>query len=222
MKAVILCAGKGTRMQHLTLDTPKPLLTYQKKSLIEHKLEALPESIKDVVLVVGYLGDKIRNHFGDNWKGKHIQYVEQTDMLGTAHALFEARHLLDGPFIVLMGDDLYGKEDLVLLANHDVENGWAVLVEKSEQLQSGGKIVADEHGNLKEIVEDKDGLIPYNFVYTGACLLTPEVFDLEMAPLPGGKEFGLPQTFAKAAAHRPIKINHATFWKRITAPEDLE
>jgi NDP-sugar pyrophosphorylase family protein len=224
MKAVILAAGKGSRMKELTLDTPKPLLRYQDKTLIEHKLETLPDHITDVVLVIGYLGDKIKDYFGDSWNSKNIHYVEQEEMLGTAHALFAAQHLLDEPFIVLMGDDLYGKEDLALLTSR-VDGAhphpWAVLVEQSEALQSGGKIIADEHGNLAGIVEDYDGRIPYNFVYTGACVLTPEIFALEMVQLPNSAEFGLPQTFASVAHERPIKIHHATFWKRITAPEDL-
>lgn len=219
MKVVILAAGRGTRMQHLTTDTPKPLLLYRNKTLIEHKLEALPDHIGEVIIVVGHMGEKIRKHFGDSWNGKNISYAEQSEMLGTAHALFAAKGLLDEPFIVLMGDDLYGKEDLDALSK---ESGWAIVVENSEELQSGGKIIQNDDGTLREIVEDKDGLIPYNLVYTGACLLTPEIFDMEMTRLQNSKEFGLPQTFAKAASERPIKIHHATHWKRITSPEDLE
>ena len=217
MKAVILAAGKGTRMKELTLDTPKPLLHYQNKTLIEHKLEALPEHIKEVVLVIGYLGDKIKAYFGDTWKDKKIHYVEQKEMLGTAHALFETRHLLDEPFIVLMGDDLYGKEDMELLSKQD---GWAILVEVSKEAQTGGKIAMDDFGNLKEIVEDKEGKSG-GLIYTGACVLTPDIFELKMSQLPNSREFGLPQTFAQAARTRPIKIHHAKFWKRITSPEDV-
>ncbi len=218
MKAVILCAGKGTRMGDLTRDTPKPLLLYKEKTLIEHKLDALPDNVEEVILVIGYLGNKIKKYFGEEWKGRKITYIEQSEMLGTAHALFEAKHHLDRPFIVLMGDDLYGKEDL---SSFSQNKDWAILVERPEGSQSGGKIIANEEGNLKEIVEDKDGSILDGLLYTGACLLTPEVFDLEMTKLPNGKEYGLPQTFSKAASTRPIKIQHATFWKRITSPEDL-
>ncbi len=218
MKAVILCAGKGTRMGDLTTDTPKPLLLYKEKNLIEHKLDTLPDDIDEVVLVIGYLGDRIREYFGNEWRGLKITYVVQSEMLGTAHALFEAKHYLDKPFIVLMGDDLYGKEDLESFVQH---KEWAILVERPEGAQSGGKIVADTQGNLKEIVEDKDGSILDGLLYTGACILTPEVFDLEMAQLKNSKEYGLPQTFSKAAAARPIKIQYASFWKRITSPEDL-
>ncbi len=218
MKAVILCAGKGTRMGDLTVDTPKPLLLYHDKTLIEHKIDALPDAIDEVVLVIGYLGDRIREYFGNEWKGRKITYVEQGEMLGTAHALFEAKHVLDKPFIVLMGDDLYGREDLESFVRN---KEWSVLVERPKGSETGGKIVANSEGNLKEIVEDKDGSILDGLIYTGACLLTPEVFNLEMAPLKNSKEYGLPQTFSKAAAARPIKIQHATFWKRITSPEDL-
>lgn len=219
MKAVILAAGRGTRMKDLVLDTPKPLLSHKGKTLIEHKLEALPEHINEVVIVVGYLGDKIKNHFGESWNDKKIHYVEQTELLGTAHSLFEAKHLLDEPFIVLMGDDLYGKEDLELLAKQD---GWAILVEKSEDLRNTGKIIPNEHGNLKEIVNDSNGLIPHNLVYTGACLLNKDIFEVEMTLSPGSKEYGLPFTIETEVNKRPIKIVHGSFWKRITVPEDLE
>lgn len=212
MKAVILCAGKGTRMQHLTLDTPKPLLMYKDRTLIEHKLSALPEHIQDVVLVVGYHGDKIRKHFGDSWKdeqgnAKKIHYVEQKEMLGTAHALVQAKHLLDEPFIVLMGDDLYGKEDLEILTKPDTQYEWSILV---ENIQEDERFMSKEDKNFK------------NFTYTGACLLTPDVFELPMVMLSGGKEYGLPQTFATAVPERAIKILKAKNWKRITAPEDLD
>ena len=216
MKAVILCAGKGTRMQHLTADTPKPLLMYKDKTLIEHKLISLPDHIKEVVLVVGYLGESIRVYFGDVWHGgkedaKKIHYVEQTEMLGTAHALIQARHLLDEPFIVLMGDDIYDKEDLALLS---MQKDWAILVENSmtisEGLQENGRLMTEDDKNFK------------NFAYTGACFLTPEVFNLPMVMLSGGKEYGLPQTFATALPERAIKIFETKNWKRITAPEDLE
>lgn len=218
MKAVILAAGRGTRMKHLVEDRPKPMIEYQGKTLIEHKLEALPSHITDVVIVTGYMGNIITKHFGTTWNDKRLHYVEQTELLGTAHALHTARHLLDEPFIVLMGDDLYNKEDLELLAT---QPDWAILVEASQEKQSGGKIIVNEHGHLTDIVEDKDGSIPYNFVYTGACVLTPDIFDVEMTQLKNSKEFGLPQTFASVAHLRHISVHQATMWKRITSPEDV-
>lgn len=215
MKAVILCAGRGLRMHALTKENPKPLLLYKEKTLLEHKLEALPDTIEEVVVVIGYLGHKIKNHFGEKWvdkygKSKKISYIEQTERLGTAHALFEAKYVLTEPFIVLMGDDLYKKEDLEKLVS---QNNWAILVEnpkESKDFQKDGRVMTEQDTSFT------------NFLYTGACFLTPEIFKLTMVPLSGGPEYGLPQTFAKAVSNRPIIIHHATFWKRITSGEDLE
>lgn len=222
MKCIILSAGKGTRMRELAINTPKPLLLYKEKTLLEHKFEALPDSITDIVLVIGYLGDKIKEYFGDSWNGKKIHYVTQEEMLGTGHAIWTAKEVLDSPFMVLMGDDLYAKEDMEKMIQHFKQNNeWSVLVEKPEGMLTAGKIVQDENGNLKDIIEDKEGTMP-GFVYTGACFLTPELFKYELVQLPGSKEFGLPQTFVQAVSEHNIKIHETSFWKRITAPEDLE
>jgi NDP-sugar pyrophosphorylase family protein len=207
MKAVILAAGQGARMKHLTDATPKPLLLYEGKPLIEHKLEVLTAKVTEVVIVVGYLGEQIRNYFGNEWNGKKIRYIEQNERLGTAHALYLAKDLLDRPFLVLMGDDIYEKADLELLTDQEE---WAILVEETSNNEENGRLMTETDTNFK------------NFLYTGACFLTPDIFQLEMAKVPGSNEFGLPQTFAQAATQRPIRIYRATFWKRITAPEDLK
>jgi len=112
-QAVILAAGKGTRMLPLTETRPKPMQEVSGKNLIEWKLAALPEAIRDVVIVVGYQGEQIREFFGDMWHGRSIRYVVQEKLNGTAGALWSARNLLHGRFLVLMGDDLYAKEDIV-------------------------------------------------------------------------------------------------------------
>ncbi len=219
MKCVILAAGKGKRMGDLSIATPKPMLVYKGKNLLEHKFDALPDEITDIVLVIGYLGDKIKGYFGNSWNGRNVHYIEQKEALGTAHSLLEAKQLLTEEFLVLMGDDIYSKEDLEKLVS---EKDWAILVNKSEERRSGGKIIVDENNCLKEIVEDKENIIPSNLTYTGACVLCPEIFNYEMARLNGSNEFGLPQTFSKAVGDRPIKIHYSTFWKQITSPEDLE
>lgn len=73
MKIVILAAGKGARMNDLTNMTPKPLLKYEGKNLLEHKLDALPENITEIIFVIGYLGDQIKEYFKDSYKGTPIK-----------------------------------------------------------------------------------------------------------------------------------------------------
>jgi len=78
MQAIILAAGKGTRLRPLTHKIPKTLVSVAGKPILEHTLQALPPQIKEVVLVVGYKGDHIKRHLGDTHAGRKIIYVQQT------------------------------------------------------------------------------------------------------------------------------------------------
>ena len=127
MQAVILAAGRGTRMNELTTAVPKPMLDVAGKPLLEYKLDALPDFVEEVVLIIGYKGDVIQAHFGDLYNGKRILYVEQETMNGTAGALWCAKDLFHERFLVMMGDDIYMKED-VDRCLEDSES-WKLLVQ---------------------------------------------------------------------------------------------
>src|SRR3989344_511325 len=129
MQAVILAAGKGTRMGDLTKNTPKPLLKIGNKTILEQTLESLPEEIEEVILVIGYLGEQIKNLIGGSFAGKKVTYVEQKELKGTADAIFECKDLLRGRFLVLMGDDLYNKRDLENL----IKSPLAILVSEVKE-----------------------------------------------------------------------------------------
>ena len=229
MKLVLLAAGKGKRMGESSNHTPKPLLTYKGKNLLQYKLEYMPDSTEEVIVVIGHLGEQVIETLGNTYirndgKSVPITYVWQKELLGTAHSLLQAKDAIgDSSFIVLMGDDVYGKEDQeAMVAHHEKTGEWSVLLETSDIPMSTGKCLVDENGNLLDIIEDPEAKNPINKMYTGGCLLTPEVFDIEMTPLPGSKEFGLPQTFVKVSRNRNIKAFDASYWKRVTVPEDLE
>ena len=121
MKIVILAAGKGARMNELTKNTPKPLLSYKGKNLLEHKLDMLPSDITEIIFVIGYLGEKIQEYFGNSYNSIPITYVEQKEMKGTAHALWQCKEYLNEPFIVLMGDDLYDAKDIKKLIKKPIK-----------------------------------------------------------------------------------------------------
>jgi histidinol-phosphate phosphatase family protein len=106
MKVAILAGGLGTRLGSLTKDTPKPMLRIQGKPFLEYQLELLKKNnLRQTVLCVGYLKDKIKSHFGDGSQfGVTIEYSEEDKPLGTAGALKNAESLLGEDFLVLNGD----------------------------------------------------------------------------------------------------------------------
>jgi len=204
-------------MGALTEHTPKPLLRVHGKTLLEHKLERLPKDITEIIFVVGYLGDAIRKEFGDSYRGIPVRYVEQKELLGTAHSLWQAKELLKHKFLVLMGDDLYSEDDLKRSLSHD----WALLVRRTPNLIRGGKVMLDEKGHVKDIVEgDNHGGIE-GIVYTGLCVLQPKIFEYPLVKLPNRDEYGLPQTILQALDEHDIAVVEATGWISVTDGDDL-
>ncbi|NBX51722.1 nucleotidyl transferase, partial [bacterium] len=87
MHAVILAAGKGTRLRPLTDSTPKPLIDVAGRPLLECVLNALPKNIDGITMVIGYLGEQIQKHIGESYKGIPVRYVMQERLDGTGGAL---------------------------------------------------------------------------------------------------------------------------------------
>ncbi len=207
-------------MGPLTDNTPKPLLVFKGKTLLEHKFDILPDSIDEIVMIVGYLGDKIREHFGTTYRDKRVRYVEQENPVGgTAAALWCARDILRDRFVVMMGDDIYDAGDLAACIQ-GVD--WSLLVAPMHGRRSGGMIVSDAKGHLVDIEEgEHDGDWVMN---TNLFVLDQRVFDCgPVSKIKGSQELGLPQTVVRASAEQgvPIQTIRATKWVQITDPEDL-
>lgn len=101
-----MAGGKGTRLASVTKNIPKPMVSIDGKPLLEHQIENLKKSgVDNVILVVGYLGDVIRDYFGDGRKfGVSISYYVEETPLGTAGAIGELQDRLEENFILLFGD----------------------------------------------------------------------------------------------------------------------
>jgi len=117
MKAVVLAAGEGTRMRPLTANLPKPLLPVAGKPFLRHTLEALRSAgITQVAVLIGWQGHRIRESLGDGEAlGLSIAYEEQTERLGTAHAIGCMRSHADGPFLSVNGDVVVSGEALAAM-----------------------------------------------------------------------------------------------------------
>ena len=213
--AVVLSAGRGKRMNHLTNGVPKPLLKVAGKNILEHKFDALPDDVSGIVLVIGYLGEQIREYFGNEYKGRKIEYVNQGELLGTGAALHEAKNLLTERFMVMMGDYIYLKEDLEECLKHN----WVVLAHKTDTPVKGAKVIVDNKNRIVDIIEEseiKKG--EYNNV--GLYVLGTEIFKYPLVRI-GNGEFGLPQSIALAAKDFDVSVVFAHGIFRLTSPEDI-
>ncbi|MEX0924870.1 MAG: nucleotidyltransferase family protein [Candidatus Paceibacterota bacterium] len=218
MKAVILAAGRGKRMLHLTEDTPKPMLQVAGKTLLEHKIAMMPGEIDEVVLVVGYHGDQVRSHFGDSYDGRKITYVHTDVLDGTGGALWKAREHLTERFLVMMGDDIYCRQDMEALLGH----GWSMGVTTLPYLERGGRVTLNDDGTLADIVEGVHQ-VKNGTVNIGMFVLQPDIFSYDLVKLPGKDEYGLPQTILSAAKDgHLIALVESQFWMQMTSPEDIE
>ncbi len=216
MQAVIMVAGLGTRLRPHTLTTPKPMLVVAGRPILEWTLATLPPSIDEVVLVVGYLKEKIIAHFGNEWRGRRIVYVEQKELKGTGHAIHACRDILRGKFIVMNGDDLYASQDVATVASHDL----AVLANETRVAGRYGAFKTDADGRVTDIIEGGE-VQPGGLVNAGLYALDTRFFDYPLVPIRDGAEFGLPQTLVTVAKDHPVNVVRATFWMPIGYPEDL-
>ncbi len=171
MKAVILAAGKGTRMGPLCDNFPKPLLKILDRPLINWNMEAVNDFADGFVIVIGHMGEKIRQHVGDKFKGKPVEYAEQRLQLGTADALRKAKGMVREKFMVLMGDDLYDRECFEKIAKYDN----AILGQTVSDPREYG-VLRHSGGKLIDIVE-KSHSPPTSLANTGAYVFTDKIFD---------------------------------------------
>jgi len=121
MQAVVTAAGKGTRLQPLTLDIPKAMIPVNGKPMLQIILEQLKTvGVTEVTIIVHYLKDKIIDYFGDGTKiGLKLNYVEQKEMKGTADAVLCAeQHITDDKFILIFCDSLFETDHLDKLLAH--------------------------------------------------------------------------------------------------------
>lgn len=106
MQAVIMAGGKGTRLSSVIKNVPKPMVQIDGKPLLEYQIRNLKENgVDNIILVVGYLGDVIKNYFGDGSHfGVDISYYTERAPLGTAGALGEIKNRVEDDFYLVFGD----------------------------------------------------------------------------------------------------------------------
>lgn len=218
MQAVILAAGKGTRMADLTTETPKPLLKIAGKNLIEHKLAAMPDEITEIILVIGHKANAIQEYFGNSFGRFKIKYAYDHNSQGTAYALWQAKDLLESKFVVMMGDDLYGSGDI----SEIIKYNFAMKIKKAPGFLNVGNVLINDRGFLEDIKFERHNPPETVNMDIGLYALGKEIFNYPIQKIPGKNEFGLPHTLLCLAKHIPIRVLEANFWMKINTQQELK
>lgn len=178
-KAVLLVGGKGTRLRPLTDKTPKALLEVQGKAVTEHLFDLLKKyGVRDVILCVGHLKEKIRDYFGDGSSfGMNVNYADEDEPLGTAGPLKVARHLLKDSFIVSNGDELKNINIARMFRLHKRKNALATIALTTVDDPSSYGVARLDGSRIIEFVEKPSKPIG-NLINAGFYILEPEVIDM--------------------------------------------
>ena len=173
MKCVIMAAGEGKRMHPLTFSRPKVMMPIGNKPILEwNLLNAIDAGIKEFVLIVSYKSEMVRNYFGNGskWKVK-IEYVNQGEALGTAHAIGMVEKFVDD-FIVLSGDTIFGKQDIQNIVKKQNSMG---LIEIKDAKEYG--IVETKENKVVKIFEKTPE--PFtNIINAGIYHFNKKIFDI--------------------------------------------
>lgn len=216
---VIMAGGEGKRLRPLTQDCPKPMLRVGGKPLLEIILEqCIDAGFQHFYLSVNYLKNQIQDHFGDGarWHVR-IDYLEETQPLGTGGALSLLPQKPTEPLLVLNGDVLTRVDYGRLLRFHDEHQAAATLcVREHTTLIPYGVVHMDDMHVLG--LEEKPVLSHY--VNAGIYLLNPALLDL----VPQDRFFDMPTLLEQAMQHqhRVSAFPIHEYWLDVGHPETLE
>jgi len=242
MKAVILAAGKGTRMKELTNEVPKPMLQVHGKPILEHILSGIiAAGIREIFIVTGFRADVIENHFGNGarWQVR-VAYGRQVVQDGTGKAPELAREFVwSSPFLLTYGDILVKPDTYqhMIRRFHEGDFSGVITVTPGEDVTKGGLNFFDEHFCLKRVVEKatpqqleelrRDGWLQPNapvWYNAGIYIFMPSLFEftarLEKSPR-GEYELTDAINGLLAAGHKLAGLEIQGRWVDVRDPQVL-
>lgn len=248
MKAVLLAAGKGTRMKALTAQLPKPMLGVAGRPVLEHILRGLTSAgVRQFLLITGYRAEVIEEFFGDGRTfGVSLRYIRQPTASGTGSAALLARDFIgDEPFLLTYGDILTAPENYRMMIQEFCRGGrlgpdgtetsprtatttpldGLVSTWQGEDLTKGGAVLVGEDGCVCDIVEKgKAADLKNAFYNAGIYILPPQIF-AALATLPKSPRGEYELTDAIKQIIRDGKKLRAyaleKFWLDVRDPEAL-
>jgi bifunctional UDP-N-acetylglucosamine pyrophosphorylase/glucosamine-1-phosphate N-acetyltransferase len=214
MEAIILAAGNGIRFRPLSLTRPKPLFPLLGKTILEHNLEQLNGLVPEVILVVGYKGQMIRDLIGERYKNLKIRYVWQKKQLGTGDAAKCALPFIKDKFLLLNGDDLYSRKDI----KEALSSFPSLLAKEVDEPKSFG-LVIKKRKFVESIIEKPKKPIS-NLVNTGLYFLDKKIFGYQISKSRRG-EYEFTDYIKKLIKEKKLYLKIAKDWLALSLPENL-
>jgi dTDP-glucose pyrophosphorylase len=180
-KAVILAAGRGTRMRELTNDVPKPMIEVRGKPVLQHIIEGVRDAgVHECLIVVGYRADAVRFFFGNGSRCNiAIQYVTQTVQDGTGRVVDLSRHFAgDSPFLLSYGDILVNPANYKRVADLPEDVEAIITVIRGQDVSKGGAVFLNERMELLDLREKSQQDEPTSPWYNaGLYAFRPSIFE---------------------------------------------
>jgi dTDP-glucose pyrophosphorylase len=192
-KAVVLAAGRGTRMRELTADFPKPMIKVRGKPVLQHIIEGLRDAgVCRVMIIVGYHAETVRNFFGNGRRHNvDIEYATQTVQDGTGRVMNLARSFAgDSPFILSYGDILISPVNYKRVVNLADDCEAIITVTRGEDVSKGGAVFVNEQMELVDLREKpKPGEPTSPWYNAGLYAFRPSIFEFiaRLKPSPRGE-----------------------------------
>jgi dTDP-glucose pyrophosphorylase len=179
-KAVLLAAGKGTRMKELTNELPKPMLEVRGKPILLHIVEGLKAAgVTDFCIIVGYRADVVREFFGDGSKfGVRVTYATQVVQDGTGRVVELAKEFTGSDaFILSYGDILINPANYARMTDLAGAEGIVTVKHNEGEIAKGGCVVVNERFELTDLIEKPVGPAPSPWYNAGVYTFCPSIFE---------------------------------------------
>jgi UDP-N-acetylglucosamine diphosphorylase / glucose-1-phosphate thymidylyltransferase / UDP-N-acetylgalactosamine diphosphorylase / glucosamine-1-phosphate N-acetyltransferase / galactosamine-1-phosphate N-acetyltransferase len=227
-KAVLLAAGRGTRMRELTADLPKPMIEVRGKPVLQHIVEGLRDAgVRQLLVIVGYRADAVQNSFGDgSLYNIEIQYTTQAVQDGTGRVVDLARNFAgDSPFVLSYGDILVDPANYKRLLNLPQDVEAIISVTRGEDISKGGAVFLNEEMELVDLREKtKPGEPTSPWYNAGIYTFRPSIFEFTAKLKPSARgEYELTDAI-RALAHSGKKVKALELtgeWADVRDPEIL-